>query len=43
MNVNINDLKQNRYGVDYETGYRIVYFYDNGYKVENIVKPLKGL
>lgn len=42
MNVNINDLKQNRYGVDYETGYRIVYFYDNGYKVGEYCKTIEG-
>lgn len=33
MKVNLIDLKKNNSGIEYENGYRIVYFYNNYYKV----------
>ena len=42
MNVNLKDLKKNNFGTDYENGYRIVYFYDNNYKVGEYCKSIEG-
>ena len=42
MNVDLKDLRQNSSGVDYENGYRIVYFYDNSYKVGEYCKSIDG-
>lgn len=42
MNVNLNDLNQNKYGDKYEEGYRIVYFYDNYYRVGEYCKTIEG-
>ena len=33
MSVSLEELKKNNSGNNYEKGYRIVYFYDNYYKV----------
>lgn len=43
MNVNLNDLKQNNSGVDYEDGYRIVYFENkNKYSIGAYCKTIEG-
>ena len=42
MNIDLKDLRQNSSGVDYENGYRIVYFYDNSYKVGEYCKSIEG-
>lgn len=42
MNINLEDLKKNNLGTDYENGYRIVYFYDNKYKVGEYCESIKG-
>lgn len=42
MNVDLKDLKQSNSGVEYKNGYRIVYFYDNYYKVGEYCKTIKG-
>ena len=42
MNIDLKDLRQNSSGVDYENGYRIVYFYDNSYKVGEYCKSIDG-
>ena len=42
MDVNLKDLKKNNFGADYESGYRIVYFYDNNYKVGEYCKSIEG-
>lgn len=42
MKVNLIDLKKNNSGIEYEDGYRIVYFYDNNYKVGEYCKSIEG-
>lgn len=42
MNINVKDLKRNNSGIDYEEGYRIVYFYDNNYKVGEYCTSIEG-
>lgn len=42
MNVNLNDLRQTKYGDNYEDGYRIVYIYDNYYHVGEYCKTIEG-
>ena len=42
MDVNLKDLKKNNSGADYENGYRIVYFYDNNYKIGEYCKSIEG-
>lgn len=43
MIVNIKNLQHNNSGEDYTSGYRIVYFLDNGYDVGEYCSPLKAL
>lgn len=38
MKISLNDLRFNNSFEEYLNGYRIVYFYDDHYRVENIVK-----
>ena len=42
MKVNLIDLKKNNSGIEYENGYRIVYFYNNNYKVGEYCKSIEG-
>lgn len=42
MNVSLEELKKNNSGNNYEKGYRIVYFYDNYYKVGEYCKTIDG-
>ena len=42
MNINVKDLKRNNSGIDYEEGYRIVYFYDNNYQVGEYCTSIEG-
>ena len=42
MTVNIKDLQHNNSGDDYTTGYRIVYFLDNGYDVGEYCSTIEG-
>lgn len=42
MNVNLKDLRQNNNGTDYVNGYRIVYFYNDNYKVGEYCKSIEG-
>lgn len=42
MNINLSDLKKNNSGIDYENGYRIIYFYDNDYKIGEYCKSIEG-
>lgn len=42
MNINLKDLRQNNLGADYENGYRIVYFYDDNYKIGEYCKSIDG-
>lgn len=42
MSVSLEELKKNNSGNNYEKGYRIVYFYDNYYKVGEYCKTIDG-
>lgn len=42
MNIDLTDLKQNNSGTKYESGYRIVYYYENGYKIGEYCKTIDG-
>lgn len=42
MNVDVEKLKRNKYGVTYTEGYRIVYFYDDCYKIGEYCKTIEG-
>ena len=43
MNIDLKDLKKNDYGIDYEEGYRIVYFENNNkYSVGAYCKTIEG-
>lgn len=42
MNINLIDLRKNNSGIDYEGGYRIIYFYDNNYKIGEYCKSIEG-
>ena len=42
MTVNIKDLQHNNSGEDYTSGYRIVYFFDNGYDVGEYCSTIEG-
>ena len=42
MNINLIDLKKNNLGINYEDGYRIVYFYENNYKIGEYCKLIEG-
>ena len=42
MKVNLIDLKKNNSGIEYENGYRIVYFHNNNYKVGEYCKSIEG-
>lgn len=42
MKINLTELKKNKYGIDYEEGYRIVYFYDDNYKIGEYCKSIEG-
>ena len=42
MTVNIKDLQHNNSGEDYISGYRIVYFLDNGYDVGEYCSTIEG-
>lgn len=42
MNLNLKELRQNKIGVDYEDGYRIVYFYNDNYEIGEYCKSIDG-
>ena len=42
MNLNLKELRQNKIGADYEGGYRIVYFYNDNYKIGEYCKTIDG-
>lgn len=42
MSVSLEELKKNNSGNNYEKGYRIVYFYDNYYKVGEYCRTIDG-
>lgn len=42
MEVSLKKLKQNASGIDYENGYRIIYFYDDNYDVGEYCKTIEG-
>jgi len=42
MVLGVKDLKHNNSGEDYEVGYRIVYFYNDTYKVGEYCKSIEG-
>ena len=42
VTVNIKDLQHNNSGDDYTSGYRIVYFLDNGYDVGEYCSTIEG-
>lgn len=42
MNINLTNLKKNSSGIDYEDGYRIIYFYGNSYKIGEYCKSIEG-
>lgn len=42
MDIDLKELKHNNSGNDYESGYRIVYFYDSQYKVGEYCKSIEG-
>ncbi len=42
MNINLTDLRRNSSGIDYEDGYRIIYFCDNKYKIGEYCKSIEG-
>ena len=42
MKINLIDLKKNNSGIDYEDGYRIVYFSDNNSKIGEYCKSIEG-
>lgn len=42
MKVSLKELKHNNSGIDYENGYRIIYFYDDNYDVGEYCKTIEG-
>ena len=42
MNIYLKDLKQNNSGAIHESGFRIVYYYENGYKIGEYCKTIDG-
>lgn len=41
MDINLTDLQKNSSGINYEDGYRIIYFYDNNYKIGEYCKSIE--
>lgn len=42
MDIDTKKLKQDRYGDEYTDGYRIVYFYNDYYKIGEYCKTIEG-